>query len=63
MNNIPFRAQAQAIADIRFAPIARLVGVGFIGNAIGGSLGTGIALLLPMVFVIIGAIIDEWLLI
>lgn len=61
MNKIPLSARAEAIADIRFAPIAAIVGLGFIGHAVAGSLGAGIALLIPLILTLMGALLDRWI--
>jgi hypothetical protein len=44
--------------EVRFAPIAWLVGVGFTGFGVGGFRGAGIALMLPATLVFIAALID-----
>lgn len=56
--------QHKAIANLPLAPIAALVGLGFIGHAIAGSLGAGIALLIPLllqVLYVIGSGLRELL--
>jgi hypothetical protein len=45
--------------EVRFAPIAGLVGVGFAGYGVGGFVGAGIGLMLPAVSVFLGALIFE----
>lgn len=52
--------QHKAVADIRFAPIAALAGLGFIGHAIAGALGAGVALLLPLTLQALGAFLSAF---
>jgi len=58
MTTIPLHAQVEAVTNVRLSPIAAVIGLGLIGHAIAGSLGAGIALLVPMTLTIIDAIID-----
>jgi hypothetical protein len=56
--------QHGAVVYIPIALIAALVGLGFVGHAIAGSLGTGIALLVPLflqVVYVIGSALWELL--
>lgn len=48
MNTFSYLIPAQVAVEIRLTPIAGLVGLGFLGHAIAGPLGAGIALLLPI---------------
>jgi hypothetical protein len=48
-----------ASLEIRFAPIAWLVGVGFAGYGIDGFVGAGIGLMLPAIVVFLGALVFQ----
>lgn len=45
--------------EIRFAPIAGLIGIGLAGYGVGGILGAGVALMLPASIIFVGACLDE----
>jgi hypothetical protein len=51
------RLPRTARMEFRFAPIAWLVGVGFVGYGIDGFIGAGIGLMLPAVGVFLGALV------
>lgn len=56
--------QHEAVVNIPLALIAALVGLGFVGHSIAGSLGAGVALLIPLflqVLYVIGSAMHEFL--
>ncbi len=44
--------------EVRFAPIAWLFGLGFVGYGLDGFGGAGIALMIPATLVFVGALLD-----
>jgi hypothetical protein len=51
--------QHQAIAEFRFSPIAAIVGLGLIGHSFAGSLGAGIALMIPLLLTLISVLLED----